>query len=88
MGSVRAAVDSDTCFIGRLIVHPDLQGKGIGTVLMKEIELAFPEARQVELFTGTKSTDNIRLYKKARVLRIPRRRPSPRVRIVFLEKLR
>jgi ribosomal protein S18 acetylase RimI-like enzyme len=34
IGSVRATLDSGTCQIGRLIVHPDYQRKGIGTLLM------------------------------------------------------
>lgn len=30
IGSVRAAVKDDTCYIGKLIVAPDQQNKGIG----------------------------------------------------------
>jgi GNAT superfamily N-acetyltransferase len=38
VGSVRAFAKDGTAFIGRLIVHPDLQNGGIGTELMGEIE--------------------------------------------------
>jgi ribosomal protein S18 acetylase RimI-like enzyme len=41
-GSVRASLDSSTCYIGRLIVHPDYQRKGMGTQLMLKIETFFP----------------------------------------------
>ena len=31
IGSVKASLHSGTCLVGRLIVHPDYQGRGIGT---------------------------------------------------------
>jgi GNAT superfamily N-acetyltransferase len=55
IGSVRANQESGTCQVGRLIVHPDYQGKGIGTLLMGRIEAAFSHAKRFELFTGSKS---------------------------------
>jgi GNAT superfamily N-acetyltransferase len=61
IGSVRASVTKGTCFIGKLIVHPDYQGKGIGKILMAEIE-GFYTISRYELFTGNKSEKNIRLY--------------------------
>ncbi len=64
VGSVRAKSASATCRTGRLIVHPDCRRQGIGTLLMKNIEVSFPCAKLFELFTGTKSIDNIRLYTK------------------------
>ena len=41
IGSVRALVKKDTCFVGRLIVHPDFQNQGIGSKLVQEIENIF-----------------------------------------------
>jgi ribosomal protein S18 acetylase RimI-like enzyme len=37
VGSVRAHQEGDTCYIGRLIVHPDRQGRGLGTALLSEV---------------------------------------------------
>ena len=34
IASVRAHTKEGTCYIGRLIVHPDFQNQGIGTKLM------------------------------------------------------
>lgn len=63
IGSVRAKKVDGTVHIGKLMVHPDYRGKGLGTKLLIEIEQYFPDSRY-ELFTSTKSVDNIRLYQK------------------------
>jgi len=63
VGTVRAAEENGTCHIGRLAVRPDVQNKGIGTALIKEIEKCFTP-RRYELFAGSKSDRNIRLYQK------------------------
>jgi ribosomal protein S18 acetylase RimI-like enzyme len=63
VGSVRAHEKDGTCYVERLAVLPEMQGRGIGTALMKDIECRFKPAR-FELFTGSKSDKNIHLYKK------------------------
>ena len=52
VGSVRGYQSEGSCFIGRLIVHPDFQRRGIGTRLMNEIESHFRDSARFELFTG------------------------------------
>jgi tRNA (guanine37-N1)-methyltransferase len=52
--------------IGRIMVAPDLQGRGLGRALLAHIEaVAAPETASYVLFTGARSADNIRMYKKA-----------------------
>ncbi len=63
IGSVRAKENNGTVYIGKLMVHPDYRGHGYGTKLLKEIERTFPRKRY-ELFTSTRSMDNIQLYNK------------------------
>ncbi len=63
IGSVRAKEIDGTVYIGKLMVHPDHQHKGYGTMLLSEMENRFPDKRY-ELFTSTRSVDNIRLYQK------------------------
>jgi N-acetylglutamate synthase-like GNAT family acetyltransferase len=87
IGSVRAFLETGICNIGRLMVHPDHRHKGIGTLLMKNIEASFPDAKRFELFTGTKSIDNIRLYARLGYKEYNQQDISQKVRIVFMEKI-
>jgi ribosomal protein S18 acetylase RimI-like enzyme len=86
VGSVRAFVKEGTCYIGRLIVHPDFQNQGIGTGLMRGIEETFKEARRFELFTGHKSEKNLHLYEKLGYRVFKTVKANERLTIVFLEK--
>ncbi len=63
IGSVRAYEDNKSVYIGKLIVHPDWQKKGIGTKLLLEVENIYP-IKRYELFTSTRSENNIKLYKR------------------------
>jgi tRNA (guanine37-N1)-methyltransferase len=66
VGGARARLDGDVWDIGRLMVAPDLQGQGLGRVLLEAIEAAAPAAAtSYALFTGAGSTDNLRFYKRA-----------------------
>lgn len=87
VGSVRGILASGTCQIGRLIVDPEYQGNGIGTRLLTEIEMLFPAAKRFELFTGTKSSANIRLYRRLGYREFREEDLSPKVRLVFMEKI-
>lgn len=52
--------------IGRLMVAPDRQGSGLGRHLLDLAESQAPEeAREFGLITGSASTRNLRLYRKA-----------------------
>jgi len=87
VGSVRGRLSRETCFIGRLIVHPAHQGKGIGTSLMNEIEKRFPEAERFELFTGHRSEGNLRLYARLGYRVFKREKISEALELVYLEKI-
>jgi len=87
VGSVRAYAYDGTCFIGKLIVHPGYQGRGIGTTLMNAIETIRPAGRY-ELFTGSKSETNIRLYHRLGYRIFKYEIVEPDWGLVFLEKNR
>jgi ribosomal protein S18 acetylase RimI-like enzyme len=86
VGSVRAVVQDGVCSIGRLIVHPEYQGRGIGTRLMLAIESAFPKAATFELFTGSKSLRTIRLYERLGYATVRTERWSEKLSLVFMRK--
>lgn len=86
IGSVRGFQEADTCFVERLIVHPDCRRRGIGTTLLTEIEALFPTAHRFELFTGTKSQSNIRLYERLGYRAFRQERVNEKVTLVFMEK--
>ena len=86
IGSVRASLRQGTCFIGRLIVCPDFQGRGIGTSLMREIERRFEQARRFELFTGHLSERNIRLYQRLGYQVFRQERVTGSLDLVYMEK--
>jgi len=88
VGAVRAFAREGTCEIGRLIVHTDYQGKGIGTQLMLAAEAAFPATERFELFTGSKSERNIRLYERLGYAIFRTKLLSDLVELVFMEKYR
>lgn len=87
VGSVRALHKDSTCHIGRLIVHPEFRKKGIGTSLMERVEGAFPHAERFELFTGSRSIENIHLYQRLGYRILREDDLSPSVRLVIMEKL-
>jgi ribosomal protein S18 acetylase RimI-like enzyme len=86
IGSVRAYTKEGTCYIGRLIVHPDFQNRGIGTDLMNEIERIFNTCRRFELFTGDKSERNLYLYQKLGYKLFKKAKIADQTIIVYLEK--
>ena len=85
IGSVRAYAKNGTAYIGKLMVHPDHRCKGYGTLLLNEIEKSFPDCR-FELFTSTRSEDNIRLYQKLGYKIFDRKEITDELVFVYLEK--
>jgi len=88
IGSVRACGRDGTCHIGRLIVHPDHQNRGIGKQLMSRIETEFPDSRRFEIFTGTKSEKNLAFYQNLGYHPFRYEKLNEKVDMVFLHKVR
>jgi ribosomal-protein-alanine N-acetyltransferase len=85
VGSIRARTGEGTCFIGRLIVVPELQHQGVGRRLLATMEALHPGCR-FELFTGHLSQRNLELYEKAGYKPFKTVRVGERESLIYLEK--
>lgn len=61
VGAIRFVEKEDLLLIGRIAIAPDLQGEGIGRALLEAAERS-SSAAEAELFTGSLSEANLRLY--------------------------
>lgn len=86
IGSMRAKELDGTVYVGKLMVHPDYRRRGFASGLMAEIEKYFPDKRY-ELFTSTRSTDNIRLYTRLGYRIFDSRVIDDELEFVFMEKV-
>lgn len=66
IGSVRARREGTVWDIGRLMVAPDLQRRGLGRALLEHAEAAAPDdVTGFALITGAHSAANLRMYRRA-----------------------
>ncbi|MFF7531329.1 GNAT family N-acetyltransferase [Streptomyces bobili] len=90
VGSVRGTVTEDgAASIGRLCVHPRLQGHGIGARLLRAAESALAGERgatKFRLFTGHRSEGNLRLYRRVGYRTVGTSEGSDGVQMIVLEK--
>jgi ribosomal protein S18 acetylase RimI-like enzyme len=90
VGSVRGALDADgTAAIGKLCVHPRLQGHGIGARLLRAAESALAGehgATKFRLSAGHRSEGNLRLYRRVGYETVGTSQGRDGVPMVVLEK--
>jgi GNAT superfamily N-acetyltransferase len=87
VGSVRGREAEGICQIGRLMVEPRYQGQGLGSALLAAIESQFPAPKCFELFTGSRSEANIRLYLRHGYEVVTMKQHSPQVTLVYMSKV-
>ena len=86
IGSVRATEQKDgSVYIGKLMVLPDFQNRGIGKRLLQAIENKF-SGKRYWLTTGDKSEKNLKLYEKYGYTRFKTEKIEPGLTFVHLEK--
>ncbi|MFK4089198.1 tRNA (guanosine(37)-N1)-methyltransferase TrmD [Kribbella sp. NPDC020789] len=89
VGSVQLTVNGAVGYIGRIVVAPDWQGRGLGTRLLRTVEkLAPAEVTTYELNTGAQSDRNLAIYQKAGYRELRREAQTPKVDLVHLAKRR
>jgi len=86
VGSIRGNAQDGTCTIRRLSVKPELQGHGIGSLLVQALEDLFPAVARFELYTGARSAANIRLYERLGYRLFRTQVYSDSVTLAFMEK--
>lgn len=89
VGAVRARLDGALLLlIGRLAIAPDQQGGGIGSRLLAAVEQAGRDAgaAEAELFTGSLSEANLRLYAREGYVETERVAGDDGIEQVFLRK--
>ncbi|MER5913068.1 GNAT family N-acetyltransferase [Streptomyces sp. NPDC001982] len=90
VGSVRGSVTEDgAAAIGKLCVHPRLQGHGIGARLLRAAETALADehgAKRFRLHTGHRSEGNLRLYRRVGYEAVGRSKGNDGVELIVLEK--
>lgn len=85
VGAVRLQRQGATVLLGRLSVEPACQRQGIGSALLRAAERVWPDAERMELFTGSRSIGNLRLYERHGYVQF-REATTPTVTLVYLEK--
>lgn len=88
VGSVRAYEKDRSCYIGKLVVHPESQNRGLGSRLMGAIEAEYSHVERYELFTGLKDERNIYLYQKLGYTIFEQDRFGDSPEFLFMEKSR
>jgi len=86
VGAVRGKRQDGCVYVGRLVVDPEAQRRGVATALMLELESRFPDAECFELFTGGLNEPGMGLYLKLGYVEVRRERQSELLEIVFLRK--
>ncbi|GAA4624877.1 GNAT family N-acetyltransferase [Actinoallomurus vinaceus] len=87
VGAVRGRFNERTCLVGRLVVAPDQQGRGIGGALMRALEAEVAgRADACVLFTGHLSEGNLRLYRRLGYAETSRERVADHLMLVHMRK--
>jgi ribosomal protein S18 acetylase RimI-like enzyme len=87
VGSVRGKPDGERMEVARFSVAPDMQGRGIGRMLLTAVESAAPaQVRTLWLRTGGNSEANLRLYQRSGYVLAGHQFDDIGVRVAYLEK--
>ncbi|GAA2847391.1 GNAT family N-acetyltransferase [Streptosporangium fragile] len=86
VGAIRGRMAGTTCLVGRLVVAPDMQGRGIGGALLAALHREAADALAFDLFTGHLSEANLRLYCRHGYRETHRERMSDHLTLVHMRR--
>lgn len=86
VGAVRGRMSAATCLVGRLVVAPDAQGRGVGGALLAALHDEAASALVFDLSTGHLSEGNLRLYRRHGYRETRRERMSDHLTLVHLRR--
>ncbi|GHH62050.1 GCN5 family acetyltransferase [Streptosporangium violaceochromogenes] len=86
VGAVRGRMAGTACLVGRLVVAPDAQGRGVGGSLLEALHRRMTSASAFDLFTGHLSAGNLRLYRRHGYRETGRERMSDHLTLVHLRR--
>ena len=85
VGAIRTREEDGLLLIGRIAIAPDQQGSGIGQALLEAAE-SHSRAEEAELFTGSLSEANIRLYERCGYIETERVDQDDGIQEIFFRK--
>lgn len=88
IASVRYQTTDKNVTIDRIVVIPECQNQGVGSILLREIEKRNSNAISFQLFTGSKSKRNIYLYKKLGYKIIATQVTNQGIELLHMEKIK
>ena len=87
VGAVRGKPVGRIGSVGRLVVAPDVQRRGIGTALLVAVEDALrDDVEELVLSTGERGTETLRLLRRLGYVESYRERLAPHLGLVHLRK--
>ncbi|MFF0305796.1 GNAT family N-acetyltransferase [Streptosporangium sp. NPDC004379] len=86
VGAVRGRMSGTTCLVGRLVVAPDVQRRGVGGSLLAALHGDASSALAFDLFTGHLSEGNLRLYRRHGYRETGRERMSDHLTLVHMRR--
>jgi GNAT superfamily N-acetyltransferase len=86
VGAIRGRLSGTTGMVGRLVVAPDVQRRGLGGTLLAALHDEVVSAQAFDLFTGHLSEGNLRLYRGHGYRETRRERMSDHLTLVHMRR--
>lgn len=86
VGCIRGVLEGQICTVRALVVEPSMQGKGIGSRLLRALEAEVRHMERINLTTNTLMEGNVKFYERHGYRVIARTQHMPGVELAHLTK--